>query len=119
MSAQEHLSPDQFKELSEVSMNYSRSKLKHKVTAVTPDGEEAGHLHWARQDHEGPSGPLAEHEVDEVQVAEPYRRQKLATHMWQAAQVIDPGISHSGEKTSDGHKWSKSVGGNNHWDEAF
>lgn len=105
--------------LSEAQMSYSRSKLKHKVTAVTPEGEEAGHLHWARTDHEGWSGPLAQHEVAEVHVAEPYRRQKLATHMWQMAQAIDPEISHSGDKTRDGHLWATSVGGSNHWDDDF
>ena len=77
----------------------------HQVIARHPEtGEQMGHLAWDDTSVHG------------LGTAPAYRRQGVATKMWQhanqlAAQGIAPAPRHSSIRTKEGDAWARSVGG--------
>lgn len=105
MAADEHLSGYQFGHEKTGRLN---------VIKATHQGEGVGELSWA--DHRGsPSRDLSPHEVGSVTVDPGHQRKGVATRMWGMAQDIDPDVSHSSDKSPDGRKWAKAVGGPDPW----
>ena len=77
----------------------------HRVTAKAPAGNIAGTMTWNHR------------EVQSVDVVPDFRRQGVATAMWQeghrmAGEVKSiPTPKHSSQRTNAGDAWAKSVGG--------
>jgi ribosomal protein S18 acetylase RimI-like enzyme len=68
-------------------------------------GEDLAYLDWE------PSG-----ELYYIKVPAEYRRQGLATRLWESAQVVAresglPPLTHSEYRTNDGDAWAQAVGG--------
>jgi len=105
MSARDNISKLQF--------GHENMGRLHIITAKA-DNEEVGHLSWANEKGSR-TFDLNPHEVYNVQVQKPYRRQGVATNMWHMAQEIDPEVAHSPERSPAGNKWARSVGGPDPW----
>jgi hypothetical protein len=76
-------------------------KPRHIITAHTPDGDQVGELNWY-----GTTGT-----IHHIGVDEDHSRRGLATAMWNWGQQMSPRPKHSGDRTTQGAEWAKSVGG--------
>ena len=97
----DNLSSNQF-----VSLNYEPMKLTHNVVAYNEEGKQIGNLQWNRRSKR----------IHWVGVDQNYRRQGIASHMWDLAHQVSaelgkPGPKHSTVRWNEGDAWAKSVGG--------
>jgi len=74
-----------------------------RIRAELPDGRMIGTLSWFAK-----PGPYYA-EVYNVSVDEPYRRQGIATAMWNLAKEHQPDLHHSQDLSDDGRAWSRTV----------
>lgn len=98
------LSPEQFNFRHDTYQS-GASYPTQRVRAYTSDGAFAGRLTWSPK------------QVEEVSVPEDFRRQGIATGMWNHAQQVAsenarvPAPKHSKDRTDAGDAWARSVGG--------
>jgi ribosomal protein S18 acetylase RimI-like enzyme len=75
------------------------------VMVARAEGQEIGHMHWNNR------------HIGSLEVEPEYRRQGVATGMWQEAQRLAetnknvPAPQHSSDRTNMGTAWAKAVGG--------
>jgi hypothetical protein len=100
MSAQDHLSPYQFK-------SYLDYPGKNQIRAFDSSGEEVGHFHWAKEPH----GQLKAGEISHVEVNKDHQKKGLARHMYNMARGIGPEPLHSTNLSKSGRGFAKHVGG--------
>lgn len=101
MSAQDHLSEQQF-----VSLTHSEGKYLHHIDAHDQDGNMVGSMDWNKRSKR----------VTNISVSTRLRRQGIASNMWDLANQTaqekgQVGPQHSYERTDLGDAWAKSVGG--------
>lgn len=82
------------------TVDKGETKPRHVITAYV-GSTKAGEMEWY-----GRTG-----EIYGIEVEPEYRRQGLATAMWDFAQDAPKKPQHSNQRTNDGEAWSKSVGG--------
>lgn len=80
--------------------DHGETKPRHVITAYDATAK-VGEMVWI-----GRTG-----EVWGIEVTPAYRRQGLATAMWQFAQEAPKKPKHSNQRTDDGEAWARSVGG--------
>lgn len=106
MSARRHLSPHEF---TIVPDSLSQT---HYINAYHPahkgGKEPVGHMNWNRTTGK----------INNIQVHQGYRRQGIASRMFEFSQSMDPPARHapSNERTAAGKKWAKAVGGKSVYD---
>lgn len=97
MSASENLSPRQFR-MQHVSANDTPGG-DHMLMAHGGNGRRLGLMTWDQGT------------VQSVTVKPNWQHQGIATQMWNRANEITPGLSHSGNRSDAGEGWSSAVGG--------
>ena len=110
IEAQSEGDTEQFKQYRLVySTSYQgERKPRHLITAYDGD-REVGKLEW-----NGSTGEVIEIEVERRTFADgqrDYRRQGIATAMWEWGQTMSPRPKHSKFRTDDGDAWAKTVNG--------
>lgn len=88
----------------------------HEIIASHPKHGEVGHLSVRATDlGDRPAG-----NIDDVHVHEDFRRQGIATELWNHAnELADKGVIprplHSTQRTYEGDRWARAVGGKVPW----
>lgn len=102
MAASDHLQSQQFGdyELRHHTEDQGERKPRHVIEAYHGD-RRVGELNWY-----GTTGT-----IHHVSVDEEHARRGLATAMWDMGQEARPKPKHSGDRTTQGDAWAKSVGG--------
>lgn len=69
------------------------------LTALAGNNRPLGHMTWDKGVVKG------------VHVNESQQHKGIATQMWEHANKITPGLSHSSNRSDQGNAWAKKVGG--------